>query len=158
MGPTIRRATLDDLDTLIDLRLALMRDLGDLPDEDAATRLAAILRDYFAAELPDGRFLGWLACDDDGAAIGCGGLVYLRKPPMLANPTGREAYVMNMYTAPAWRGRGVATQILAAIVAHARESGVPRVHLHASDQGRPVYARAGFLAIGKEMVLPLGEE
>ncbi len=156
--PTIRRAMLADLDSLLDLRIALMRDLGDVSEASAEATLAGILRAYFAVNLPIEEFRGWLACDERGTAIGCGGLVYLHKPPMLANPSGREAYIMNMYTAPTWRGRGVATHVLAAIVGFAREAGVTRLRLNASEQGRSVYARAGFATSGSEMVLALGEE
>lgn len=153
--PTIRRATLDDLDTLIALRFALFRDLGKPLDAVAATALAMAMRAYFTEELPTGRFIGWLACDASGAAIGSGGFVFVRRPPQPGDHSGHEGYIMNMYTVPAWRGRGVASQLVRAILDFARDAGVRRVHLHASEQGRPVYERAGFVATGAEMGITL---
>ena len=153
--PTIRRATVADLPTLVTLRLALFRAMdvfGDLTEEGP---LATALTEYFATGIPAGRFYPWLACDAAGAAIGCGGLVFLQRPPSPDNPSGREAYVMNIYTIPAWRGRGVAGQLLGQILGFARNSGVTVVRLHATAQGRSIYERAGFEAVGTEMVLTL---
>ena len=153
--PTIRRATLADREAFIRLRLALFRDLGELRDEAETPAITAILDRYFAEELPPGRFHAWFALDDRGEAIGSGGLIFVQKPPMPSNDTGREAYLMNMYTAPAWRGRGVAKQIVGAILEFARETGISTVRLHASVPGRPVYERVGFKANDAEMVITL---
>lgn len=153
--PTIRRATIADGETLIRLRLALFRDMGELRAEADEQALGVALGRYFATEMPPGRFHGWLALDDAGEAVGCGGLVFAQKPPSHGNRSGREAYLMNMYTLPSWRGRGVAGEILGAILAFARESGVGAVRLHATEQGRPIYERAGFGAIGTEMVMAI---
>lgn len=153
--PTIRRATIADQGTLIRLRLALFREMGEVPTEADEHALGAALEHYFATEMPPGRFHGWLALDDAGEAVGCGGLVFARKPPSHGNHSGCEAYLMNMYTLPVWRGRGVAGGILGAILAFARESGVGAVRLHATERGRPIYERAGFRSIGTEMVMAI---
>ncbi|HEY8597142.1 MAG TPA: GNAT family N-acetyltransferase, partial [Thermomicrobiales bacterium] len=90
-----------------------------------------------------------------GVAVGSGGLIFIQKPPLPSNTSGREGYLMNMYTAPSWRGRGVARGIVGTILAFAREAGVDTVRLHASVPGRPVYERAGFTATDSEMVITL---
>jgi GNAT superfamily N-acetyltransferase len=152
---TVRRATVVDLPTLVALRLHLFRAMAVAGDLSEDGPLAVALAEYFASAIPTERFYGWLACDPAGAAIGCGGLVFLQRPPSPGHHSGREAYVMNMYTAPAWRGRGLAGQILAQILGFVRDSGVTVVRLHATAQGRPIYERAGFEAVGTEMVLTL---
>jgi GNAT superfamily N-acetyltransferase len=156
--PTIRRATLADLETLIAFRFALFRDLGKALDAAGAAALDAAMRAYFAEELPAERFIGWLACDDAGTPIGSGGFVFVRRPPQPSDTSGREGYIMNMYTDPAWRGRGVASLMVRAILDFARVAGVRRVHLHASAQGRSVYERAGFVALAAEMGITLDTE
>lgn len=152
--PTIRRATLDDLDDLVRLRVALLREMGAVGEAEAAP-LAEAIRRYLAADLPAGRFLAWVGADGDGAVIACGGLVFLQKPPSPGNHSGREAYIMNMYTAPAWRGRGLAARLFAAILDHARGAGAELARLHATEDGRALYERGGFRAVGNEMVLRL---
>ncbi len=153
--PTIRRATLADLETLVALRFGLFRDLGRSLDAAGTVALGAAMRAYFTKELPPERFIGWLACDDEGAPIGCGGFVFVRRPPQAGDLSGCEGYIMNMYTEPAWRGRGVASLLVRAILDFARAAGVQQVNLHASAQGRPVYERAGFAALATEMGITL---
>jgi len=153
--PTIRRATLADLETLVALRFGLFRDLGRALDAAGTATLDAAMRAYIVEELPAERFIGWLACDDDGAPIGCGGFVFVRRPLQPEDTSGREGYIMNMYTEPAWRGRGVASLMVRAILNFARTAGVRQIHLHASAQGRSVYERAGFVALATEMGISL---
>lgn len=64
------------------------------------------------------------------------------------------ASLSNMYTLPEYRGRGVGTALVAAAVAHhLKATRVKRIRLHATEQGRPVYARAGFVPGETEMEL-----
>ena len=150
----MRRATLDDLDALVRLRVALMCEMGAVAAADEGA-LAEAVRRYLLLELPAGHFLAWVAVDGAGAVIACGGLVFLQKPPSPQNHSGREAYIMNMYTEPTWRGRGLAASIFDAIMAHTREAGASLVRLNATESGRPLYERAGFRASGTEMVMHL---
>ncbi len=155
---TIRRATVADQAALTRLRLALFRAVGDLPDPAAEAAFVTAVGQYLATEVPKGRFLAWLACTATGAAVGCGGLVFVQKPPSAMNPTGREGYVMNMYTDPAWRGRGIARQIMAEILTAVREAGVTLVRLHATEAGRPIYQQLGFQPTADELVLTLATQ
>jgi GNAT superfamily N-acetyltransferase len=69
--------------------------------------------------------------------------------------TVNVAYIMNMYTLPRHRGRGIATELLARLVAHARQKDCARAFLHALANARSIYERAGFLPDDSEMRLDL---
>jgi len=56
----------------------------------------------------------------------------------------RDIVVDRVGTADAYRRRGLATQLLAAIVAHARHRGAQRVWLMSTEAGQPLYRAAGF--------------
>ncbi|AOJ42208.1 GCN5 family acetyltransferase [Burkholderia lata] len=56
----------------------------------------------------------------------------------------RDIVVDRVATADAYRRRGLATQLLAAIVAHARHRGARRVWLISTEAGQPLYRAAGF--------------
>ncbi|OED14373.1 GNAT family N-acetyltransferase [Burkholderia sp. A2] len=56
----------------------------------------------------------------------------------------RDIVVDRVGTADAYRRRGLATQLLAAIVAHARRRGAQRVWLISTEAGQPLYRAAGF--------------
>jgi GNAT superfamily N-acetyltransferase len=148
-----RRASLDDVESLVVLRLAFLGEISDAPD--AAVRSA--LSHYFADALADGEFIAFLAVADS-QVIASSGLVYHRHPPSMTNPTGREAYIMNMYTDPAWRRRGIATKLLHMLIDHARQNDCGKISLHVLPQGRSIYAKAGFVSIETEMRLNLGRQ
>jgi GNAT superfamily N-acetyltransferase len=149
-----RTATPLDISELVRLRLALQREVGDLPKgADPAPQEEAIRR-YLEATLPTGEFRAWVA--EAGASparlVACSGLVLFRRPPSRRNLTGWEGYLMNMYTEPGWRGRGLATALLGECVAYARlQTPARRIRLHATAAGRAVYERAGFVLADADM-------
>ena len=51
-----------------------------------------------------------------------------------------------MYTRPEWRARGLATALLQEIILCAKDEGLKTIRLNASDMGRPVYEKAGFIS------------
>ncbi|AQQ34787.1 GNAT family N-acetyltransferase [Burkholderia cenocepacia] len=59
----------------------------------------------------------------------------------------RDIVVDRVGTAEAYRRRGLATQLLAAIVAHARHRGARRVWLISTEAGQPLYRAAGFTSL-----------
>lgn len=86
---------------------------------------------------PGGRFLvAWA----DGEPAGCGGWRTLADDETVAE-------IKRMYTAPAWRGRGVATAVLRAIEETARDAGKKRLVLE-TGQRQPeaiaLYAKLGY--------------
>lgn len=64
-------------------------------------------------------------------------------------PDGR---IGRMAVLPPWRGRGVGTAILSALVARATAQGMPRVLLHAQTHAAGFYARRGFSVSGSEFL------
>ena len=150
----VRRAEVKDIPVIARHRAGMFSDMGILP---AAARdaLIALTTDYLQTALPAGEYLGWLAAPDDApeSVIAGAGVQRRRVPPFPSGSgptsriaTGRQALVLNVYTEPGWRRRGVARALLQAVLAWARESGVESLVLHASDQGRALYEQLGFAA------------
>jgi ribosomal protein S18 acetylase RimI-like enzyme len=65
-------------------------------------------------------------------------------------PQGDMAGIYNMCTLPEFRGRGVASAILAAAIADARVRGCQYVGLTPTSMGRPLYERLGFREVYQE--------
>ena len=148
----IRLATLDDVDELIRLRLDFLVEVGSLKAGADGNELGASMRDYLVRKMPSGQFLAWVA-ESEGAIVATSGVTIFERPPNGANPAGLEAYLSNMYTLPDWRGRGLGTALVETIVAHLKATRVRRIWLHATEQGRPVYAGAGFVPSETDMEL-----
>jgi GNAT superfamily N-acetyltransferase len=139
---SVRLATADDLDALVQLRMDFLREVNGRELENMQA-LHDNLHAYFARHLPSGDFLAWLA-ETESEIIGTSGLVFSHRPPSFNNTTGLDAYVMNMYTLPAWRGRGVARTLLHHLLEYVRTTPCRHVSLHATEQGRPLYDSMGF--------------
>ncbi len=148
----IRRAGLEDVSALIELRLALLREVGNITPPADLDALAEANCRYLRAALPNGRFVAWVA-EESGRLIAASGLVMLERPPHERNLSGLEAYIMNLYTIPEWRGRGIGQQLLERLIEHARSMGARRIWLHDTGSGRGLYVRAGFTPALKEMEL-----
>ncbi|MDI6895485.1 MAG: GNAT family N-acetyltransferase [Bacillota bacterium] len=146
----VRAATVQDVETLVRLRIEMFREMGWLTGSVTEADLITASREYFSAMIPAKRLFAWLAADD-GKIVGSSGLIFLCKPPTPDNMSGREGYIMNMYTLPEYRQRGVATALLGECVRFARSMGAGRLSLHASSLGKPVYQKFGFVDSRAEM-------
>lgn len=70
-----------------------------------------------------------------GTPVGCGRLL----------PDG---HIGRMAVLADWRGRGVGTALLEALLERADQRGFVRVRLHAQTRAMPFYARFGFAPVG----------
>jgi GNAT superfamily N-acetyltransferase len=153
--PVYRFAATVDIDALVEMRAAFLAEVSGA--SPSGPTLLAALTSYFRRAVPSGEYVASLAeCDDQ--IVATSGLVYHRHPPSPANILGCEAYVMNVYTRPEWRGQGIATTILRKLIDHARQNNCCRVTLHALPQARSIYGKAGFKAIDTEMRLNFAEK
>jgi GNAT superfamily N-acetyltransferase len=145
-----RLATPADVDQLVELRRAFLREVdGDDSDSDG---LGGALRDYFLAAIPAGEYAGFVAVDA-GEIVAVSGMVYHRYPPSGNNFAGLRGHILNIYTVPGWRKRGIASRLVGLLVDYAREHECQRVTLHAVPMARAIYERLGFVAVETEMRL-----
>jgi GNAT superfamily N-acetyltransferase len=63
--------------------------------------------------------------------------------------------ILNVYTEAEFRRRGIAQRVMAVIIAWAEAYGLRGVNLHASDEGRVLYEKLGFVQTN-EMRLRFG--
>jgi ribosomal protein S18 acetylase RimI-like enzyme len=138
----IRKATIEDIDILIKLRVDyLITDKGDLTlEEEAAVRLQ--LKGYFNKHINNG-FIAILA-EEDTKVVSTAFLAISEKP---ANPsfiTGKTGTLLNVLTYPEYRRRGIATKVIEKILHEAKEIGVSSIDLSATQDGKPLYEKLGF--------------
>ena len=62
------------------------------------------------------------------------------------DPCIQRAVILNVYTEPEFRKRGIARQVMLTILAWVKERGFRAVNLHASAEGRHLYEKLGFEA------------
>lgn len=159
---TLRRAELTDVQTLVDLRLAYLREIEHLSADDIDAQLTEATRRYFMRKMPSGEYIGWVAlarpaatADSRGAlrskVVGTAGLFTYDRPPAHTHGSGSEGRLINVYTVDGWRGRGVGNALIEACIETARRNGVHRILVDDSPAGRRLYERAGFTNVNSVM-------
>lgn len=97
-----------------------------------------------------------------GEQIAAGlGVWLLDWPPGPTSLAPYRAYILNVYTEPAHRRQGLARRLVETALAWSQAQGIEVAMLHASDQGRPVYAALGFVPTNEmrlSLVRPAAEE
>ncbi|WP_409300705.1 GNAT family N-acetyltransferase [Peribacillus sp. SCS-155] len=134
-----RKATVKDIDLLIELRKKQLVDEGLNPDSEIDTELYL----FFKNKLNDGSLIQWLV-EDHAEVVACGAIMFYEFPPSYINKSGKRAYIANMYTNDRYRGQGIATKLLNILVDEAKQTGISNILLVASKLGRPVYKKFGF--------------
>ena len=145
----IRRATLDDVAALAELRWEFRA--GRQPPVEAHEAFVARCNAWMRRELDRSAWRAWVAVSD-GRIVGQVWVDLIGKVP---NPVGereRHAYLSNLYVQPAARG-GVGTLLLDAVLSWARANQIDRVVLWPSQRSVTLYLRHQFTRDGDVMEL-----
>ena len=135
-----RKASTVDIDQLVELRIRQLLDEG-------YSEVADIRRDlfkYFLTNLENGSLICWVGVAGE-IILATAGICFYQLPPTFSNPSGRIAYITNMYTDPLYRKRGTATLLLNKLILEAKALNYASARLHASHLGKGVYEKAGFI-------------
>ena len=147
----IRKANNSDIDTLMDVRLEMLRVVNNMTeDADFDKVLVDCSREYFL----HGDQTTVIAIDG-GKTIGCASLSYITIMPTYDHPTGKRAHLMNVYTNKDYRRQGIGKKMVTMLIEEAREKGCTEISLDATEQGRFLYSQLGFTSNHSGMVLEL---
>jgi arylformamidase len=149
-----RAAGAGDIGALVDLRIDFTRIVKDSGLADESEQRATLAR-FFARDLASGALRCWL-CLEDGRAVGSSGLRVFGALSREGPPGTGE--ILSVFTAGEYRRRGIGAALLELAIAKARELGLESLRLQPTDDGRPLYERAGFRDQGRDMVLDLASE
>ena len=150
----IRLAAVGDLELISWHRARMFQDMGELaPDLFESFRAQSL--ETLQRMFDRGEYVGWLASPENepGQIVAGAGLQLREVPPHpQTNPNGKidivsgpQAIIQNVYTEPKWRRRGLAALLIERIIDWTRRKGIDSLVLHASDEGRALYERLGFI-------------
>ena len=151
-----RRAELADVENLISLRIKFLCEAEEIDKETPSQLLEESLTKYFTVHLQNGEFIAWLAVEDN-LIVATSGVSFSTVPPSFGNISGEEAYIMNMYTLPQARKKGIGTILLGKLMEDITEKKIKKVRLLTTELGKSLYVKAGFKESDTEMVLKLEE-
>jgi GNAT superfamily N-acetyltransferase len=138
----IREGTIADIPEIARQRRRMCEDMN-YTDSVALATMVTVTADYLNQAMAEGSFRSWLACDN-GRAVAGGAVVISSWPAHAYDLECRRATILNLYTEPEYRRRGIARRIMETMIAWCKQEGFARVSLHASESGRPLYKSLGF--------------
>jgi GNAT superfamily N-acetyltransferase len=162
----IRQATPDDAAIIGWHRARMFQDMGLVPDELFESFRTKAL-DRLGKALASGDYFGWLVSERNALQkiIAGAGVIIREVPPFpirhkngeITIAEGRQGLIVNVFSEPEWRRRGLAQLLMEQIIAWSREQQLDGLVLHASDDGRALYEKLGFVPT-TEMSLGGGDD
>jgi GNAT superfamily N-acetyltransferase len=140
----IRQATPDDIPEIVRQRRAMYEDM-EYTDSAALDTVVATSTSYLSEALPAGSFRAWLAVSGE-RIVGGGAIVISPWPSHPYDGECRRATILNVYTYPDHRKKGIGRQLMQTMIDWCREQDFAFVSLHASKDGRHLYETLGFKA------------
>ena len=136
----VRPAEKKDIQALAEIRVRFLHDLQyAVDDETCITQTVHFLEEGFGC-------LVFGALAEDAHRVLAAGLLLIQKRPY--HPLAQKGWageIINMYTDPDVRGQGLGGQVLDALIFKARELGVDKLFLNASEAGFHLYQSRGFV-------------
>jgi ribosomal protein S18 acetylase RimI-like enzyme len=149
----LRQATVADAKVLAMHRRSMFRDMG-YQDEATLDSMMVKFRPWLEVKMRSGEYLAWLAVTPDNSVVAGAGLWLMDWPAHMLGQSARRGNILNVYTEPEYRRRGLARSLMEAALAWCRNNAIDLVILHASTEGRGLYESLGFKA-SNEMRLKL---
>ncbi len=148
-----RKADINDLELLVELRYDVLREVNHIEDCDFSDDFMKATENYFASDKQS----TYIATEGKDI-IACATVCYIDVMPTFDHPNGRRARIMNVYTRLEYRRRGIAFKLLDMAVQEAEFRGVTEISLDATDEGRELYLSYGFKPSDEYMVLTFDKE
>ena len=100
-------------------------------------------REYYEKHIPDESHLAYVAIYN-GEEVGSGSVCLSDELPSPDNPSGKCAYLMNIYVRDRFRLHGIGHAIVRHLLEIAQERDCGKIYLETTDDGRRVYESLGF--------------
>lgn len=138
----MEKADINDLEQLVGLRTSyLIEDYGTVPQKKL-DKISEKLPDYFRRHLNKDCFV--YAAKSENEIVSCCFLTVTEKPSNPSFINGVVGTVMNVYTKPEYRRKGLAGKLMKMMIEDSEKMGLDFVELKATDSGYNLYKSVGF--------------
>lgn len=151
----VRRAEPDDLGLVCGMRLRFLAEQRSLDPDQLDGAFVEQTRSFLTHQQGAGRLHSWLA-EHGGECLGVTSMLAIDVPPRPEERRTLEGYILNVYVVAHERRLGVGRALVDASLAAAPSLGMRRLFLHATNDGRPLYADLGFVTNDDWLELRLG--
>ena len=139
----IRKVDTMDIDEMIRYRIDYLTEMQGERDENLVEKLKNELLAFFHKGIANNSFVALIAEHED-IIVGYGGLILREIPGDFNRASYLEGDILNMYTVPKARRKGISTIILNQLITVAKSLGVSKLALHTSKDGERLYRSVGF--------------
>ncbi len=153
MDYIFKKAGIEDLKTLVKTRIEILKVINHIDSNADMSEFEENTLEYYKEAFKNNTHTAYLVFDSN-KFIGAGGIDYYKVMPSYHNHSGDTAFIMNIYTNPDYRRKGIAYKVLDLLVKDAKERGVENIILDSTVMGRPLYEKYGFIKINDYMELP----
>lgn len=142
----IVRATLKDIETIVDMKMKMSEELGinHIFQDNVEEK---IRQEYINLYNEDKCFHYMIY--EENRIVTIGGAVIKTDIPFCFFKTPYYGYIIDIYCIPEKRRNGYATKIIEAILALLKEKNIKVVKLKASENGKALYEKMGFYNSGE---------
>lgn len=147
----IRKATYNDIELIVRNRFEFINSFYNV---DFPANFEDNTFEFLLKHIQDDSLLCQLAIDNN-KIVSIAILCMYDLLPTVKNPSGKTGYIFNVYTLKTYRNKGLSTMLLKNMIEEAKELGIGKIFLAATDDGLPIYTKLGFKLLDTEMVLEI---
>ncbi len=140
---TIRQATTADIEQIVTHRRRMFEDMGN-HDDAGLSRMESAFRPWLLEHFERRVYHSWLACTIAGTIVAGTDVWLMDWPPGQFDVSLYRGYILNVYTYPDYRRRGLARRLVQTCTEWCYANSVHIMTLHASAEGQKVYEDLGF--------------
>ncbi|MFH2011522.1 MAG: GNAT family N-acetyltransferase [Pseudomonadota bacterium] len=152
----IQEATINDIEILATHHRKMFEEIWEGKNlsmkESRARELEAAYREKITKQIPEGICFAWVV-KDKIKTVASGAITIVSLVPVPSDFNHKVAYLHSMYTEKAHRNKKYAQKIVDRAIKYCQLNGISRVILNASDAGRPIYEKMGFVTSPETMRL-----
>jgi GNAT superfamily N-acetyltransferase len=142
-GLRIRFASPEDAPTIVKQRRAMFEEIRDYSPDKLDAMDAAYL-DWVRDLLVSGEYVSWLVINEAEEVVAGAGLWVQQLMPNPFESTGYRGHIVNVFTEPDYRHRGLARELMLTLLDWCKAHDVTSATLNASQFGKPLYESLGF--------------
>lgn len=143
MDCTIRIATTQEIDLLVDLRMQFVLDLHPEYGADKVSELTVATKRYIETHFSQGRYVGFIG-EVRGEAACTAALLLYDYPPLYSGESRKIGHVLNFFTIKKYRRNGLGIRMMDFIKDYAKRNAFHKLDLSATEDGYDLYKKCGF--------------
>lgn len=145
----IKRLNIEDVESFLHLRLNLFYELQEIERDDDVEKLKNSTMEYYLKNI-DKTLITYGVIEKD-KIVSIGSLCLFERIPYIENLSGKEGYILNIYTLPEYRKKGYGKEITKKLIEYSKDIGIKRLWLNTSNEGKKLYSKLGFKNKENEM-------